>query len=223
MFAAIYRSWLRADSEAPYLQCWQQIADYFVSQRGAIGSCLHQTEPGYWLAYSRWPKQAIRDAAWPGEGSPSKSLPKTIQQAISTIRNCIDQARRFDDISMDILGYKESKTREEQGGFARIYRFCLAKDSQSVYQHHWQTISDYYLEHCGALAYALHKTQQGDYVVYARWPNRTTYDASRSATLMAQNLLPDSICEAIDKAKACKTYTCEAISMQVANKLSRES
>jgi hypothetical protein len=64
MFAVIYRSYLIPGSETNYKKHWHKIARYFVEQRSAIGSTLHQTEEGLWVAYSRWPDKATRDASW---------------------------------------------------------------------------------------------------------------------------------------------------------------
>ena len=55
MLAIIYRAWLQPEKEALYLQLWKKISHYFVTERGALGSCLHQSEDGYWVIYSRWP------------------------------------------------------------------------------------------------------------------------------------------------------------------------
>ncbi|HEX4045258.1 MAG TPA: hypothetical protein VHZ76_06305 [Gammaproteobacteria bacterium] len=82
---------------------WNQIANYFVKYRGALGSCLHKTEEGYWLAYSRWPNKATRDASWPGENAPSDILPDEIKRAIVNIKNCMDPERKFPEICMEIV------------------------------------------------------------------------------------------------------------------------
>lgn len=55
MFAVIYRGYVKPNKEKEYRQLWHQIATYFVEKRGALGSCLHKTKEGLWLAYSRWP------------------------------------------------------------------------------------------------------------------------------------------------------------------------
>jgi len=64
---------------------------------------LHKTAEGYWLAYSRWPDKATRDASWPGENAPSNVLPDDIKEAIIEIKNCIDQERKFPEICMEIV------------------------------------------------------------------------------------------------------------------------
>lgn len=63
MFAVIYRAYMKPGLEMEYQQAWRKVATYFVEHRGALGSCLHQAEDGMWLAYSRWPDQATRDAS----------------------------------------------------------------------------------------------------------------------------------------------------------------
>jgi hypothetical protein len=102
MLAVIYRTWVLQDKEDEYQKLWHVIANYFVKKRGAIGSCLHKTDEGYWLAYSRWPDKVTRDASWPGENAPSPELPDEIRQAIIDIKACIDQDRKFSEICMDI-------------------------------------------------------------------------------------------------------------------------
>ena len=91
MFAVIYRSYILPGQEAEYQRLWHQIATYFVEHRGAIGSCLHKSNEGYWLAYSRWPDKATRDASWPGDDAPSDVLPKNIRLAIIDIKKCADE------------------------------------------------------------------------------------------------------------------------------------
>lgn len=103
MFAVIYRGFVKPGHEEAYKQYWHQIATYFVEYRGALGSCLHQATDGMWLAYSRWPDKATRDASWPGENAPSSELPEKVRQAIIGLKNCRDQEREFPEIAMEIV------------------------------------------------------------------------------------------------------------------------
>ncbi len=75
MFAVIYRAYIKTGMEEEYQKYWHKIATYFIENCGALGSCLHKTEEGYWLAYSRWPDKATRDAAWPSDAAPSNQSP----------------------------------------------------------------------------------------------------------------------------------------------------
>ncbi len=103
MFAVIYRGYVKPNKEKEYRQLRHQIATYFVEKRGALGSCLHKTKEGLWLAYSRWPDKKTRDASWPGEDAPCETLPNNIRQAIVQIKECIDQERQFPEISMEVV------------------------------------------------------------------------------------------------------------------------
>ncbi len=103
MFAVIYQGFLKPGREADYRKSWNTVARYFVEQRGALGSCLHRREDGLWLAYSRWPDQATRDASWPKEREVSVELPSVIRQAILTIKDCIDDDRKLSEICLEVI------------------------------------------------------------------------------------------------------------------------
>jgi hypothetical protein len=103
MFAVIYQGYTKSDRESEYREAWNSVARYFVEQRGAIGSCLHRTSDGLWLAYSRWPDKKTRDASWPGENAPSTELPLEIRKAVLTIKDCLDQERTLPEICMEVI------------------------------------------------------------------------------------------------------------------------
>lgn len=103
MFAIIYQGYAKPNREKEYQQLWHKIATYFVQNRGALGSCLHKTGEGLWLAYSRWPDKKTRDASWPGEDAPSEELPDDIRQAVIRIKDCIDQEQKLPEINMEVI------------------------------------------------------------------------------------------------------------------------
>lgn len=102
-FAVIYRTYTLPGREDDYQKAWQIVAQYFVENRGAIGSCLHQASDGMWVAYSRWPDKKTRDASWPGLDAPSEELPPRVREAILTLRDCADMEKRLPDICMDVV------------------------------------------------------------------------------------------------------------------------
>ncbi len=102
-FAVIYRGYLKQGKESDYQNAWKTVAQYFVKHRGAIGSCLHRTSDGMWVAYSRWPDQKTRDVSWPGEHAPSDELPQEIRDAVKAIQNCLDPDRKLPDICMEVV------------------------------------------------------------------------------------------------------------------------
>ncbi len=103
MFAVIYRAYLNPGHEEEFQEAWNTVAAYFVQKRGALGSLLHRTEEGLWVAYSRWPSKALRDASWPGENAPSGELPGKIRAAVIAIQKCIDQERKIPEICMELV------------------------------------------------------------------------------------------------------------------------
>lgn len=103
MFAVIYRGYVKPGLDSEYQKSWRKVAAYFIEHRSASGSCLHQADDGLWVAYSRWPDRATRDAAWPGENAPTVDLPEEIKQAIYSIKNCLDGDRKLPEIAMDIV------------------------------------------------------------------------------------------------------------------------
>jgi hypothetical protein len=65
---------------------------------------LHKTEDGMWVAYSRWPDQATRDASWPRDKENiNAEIPADIQEAIRGLKQCLDEDRQFPEICMEII------------------------------------------------------------------------------------------------------------------------
>ncbi|KTD55559.1 Modification methylase DpnIIA [Legionella santicrucis] len=102
-FAVIYRAFIKPGLEMEYQEAWRKVASYFLQYRGALGSCLHKTNEGMWLAYSRWPDKETRDASWPGDNTPSEMLPNEIKKAVITIQECIDQTQKLPEITMEVV------------------------------------------------------------------------------------------------------------------------
>ncbi len=102
MFAVIYRSYIKPELEERYQKLWNQVASYFIQHRGAIGSCLHKTEDGIWLAYSRWPDKETRDASWSSDNT-VEDLPPAIKEAIVKMKDCGDQNRKLPEICMEVV------------------------------------------------------------------------------------------------------------------------
>lgn len=98
MFAVIYKCTLKIDQEKIFVEAWRSIAHYFIKHRGALGSSLHKTEDGFWVAYSRWPSRAMRDASWGGN---KKELPVEILRAVEKLKEC--QEEQYPEICMEVI------------------------------------------------------------------------------------------------------------------------
>lgn len=101
MFAVIYQGYVKSGRESDYQKAWRKVATYFIEERGALGSCLHKGESGLWVAYSRWPDRETRDASWPKEDKVNSEFPKDVQQAILSIKDCLES--QLPEISMEVV------------------------------------------------------------------------------------------------------------------------
>jgi hypothetical protein len=101
MFAVIYRGFVYPHSDKEYRQLWKTIADYFIKHCGAIGSTLHQTAAGEYIAYSRWPNRETRDKFWGDEAR--HAFDYDIQQTIVKLKSCLDRTKPYDEIAMEII------------------------------------------------------------------------------------------------------------------------
>jgi hypothetical protein len=106
MFAVIYRSYLKPGKEVVYREAWDIVASYFIEYCGALGSTLHKTDDNLWVAYSRWPSKAVRDAAWPGQNATNQILPTNIAATIATIKDCLVPENKLPDIEMEVIDDK---------------------------------------------------------------------------------------------------------------------
>jgi len=102
MFAVIYRVFVKPDLEETFQKHWKAVATYFVEERGALGSSLHRSENGMWIAYSRWPDRKTRDSSWPAEGEQANpSFPAKVKEAIKGLKTCFKE--ELPQICMDVV------------------------------------------------------------------------------------------------------------------------
>lgn len=117
MFAVIYQGYLKPGGENEYQEAWNTVAQYFIECRGAIGSCLHRTSDGLWVAYSRWPDKKTWDNSWPGENAPSEKLPLEVRNAVLTIKGCLDCDRRIPDLCMEVVNDRLLSLSDTESSF----------------------------------------------------------------------------------------------------------
>ena len=103
MFAVIYRAYIKLDKEDEYQNSWRIVADYFINHRSALGSCLHKSDDGMWIAYSRWPDKETRDNAWPQDESVNSGFPNEIKDAILGMKSCFIEEGTLPEICMTVI------------------------------------------------------------------------------------------------------------------------
>lgn len=60
----------------------------------------HKIPEGEYIAYSLWPDHATRNASW---GKDVKELDPVIQEAINTLKQCLDMTKKQDEICMELV------------------------------------------------------------------------------------------------------------------------
>jgi hypothetical protein len=103
MFAVIYRFYIKPEFESEFPKQWKKIATYFVKERGSFGSTLNKSEDGMWIAYSKWPDKATRDASWSAENEAANSLiPLDLREVIEWMKNSMDMEQKMPEICMEV-------------------------------------------------------------------------------------------------------------------------
>lgn len=81
--------------------------------------------------------------------------------------------------------------------FCVIYRFILKPQQEDIYKKCWNLITDYFIQHRGAIGSSLHKSNDNLWIAYSRWPNQQARDASWPGDDKANQELPENIVNAI--------------------------
>lgn len=57
MFIALYRWKLKSGKEDQFREAWSQVTIAIREKSGSLGSRLHRSEDGTWVAYAQWPNK----------------------------------------------------------------------------------------------------------------------------------------------------------------------
>jgi len=57
MFIAIYQWNVRQDQEEAFLNAWSKLTEIIYREQGSLGSRLHKSHDGRYLAYAQWPSE----------------------------------------------------------------------------------------------------------------------------------------------------------------------
>jgi quinol monooxygenase YgiN len=90
-FAVIYRWRLKPGSEEAFRAAWETVTRIIRREHGGLGSRLHRTAEGLWLAYAQWPDRASWEAL--------QSAPAADPVASGIMRDCVE--RRLEPILLE--------------------------------------------------------------------------------------------------------------------------
>lgn len=62
-FCVIYRWEVTEGDEELFLEAWKEVTADFRAFSGGLGSRIHLSEDGFWVAYAQWPNRAAWEEA----------------------------------------------------------------------------------------------------------------------------------------------------------------
>ena len=87
MFVAFYRWQVKPGREDEFCEAWARVTRATYRLHGSLGSRLHRSEDGSWIAYAQWPSRADWERAW-NSGKPADPA------ALALMRECVEHASR---------------------------------------------------------------------------------------------------------------------------------
>ena len=82
--------------------------------------------------------------------------------------------------------------------FCVIYRFTVKPDHEAEFRRHWLAVTKWFHDHAGGLGSRLHRAHANEFIAYAQWPDRQTWEGQRGrsdAELEAQRQAMRACCE----------------------------
>ena len=92
MFIALYRWKVKESLEKNFQEGWHRRTEEIYRHCGSLGSRLHRSEDGIWVAYAQWPDRPTCDNA--------QSIPVVYAEARMMFRESIEEA--YPNIYMNV-------------------------------------------------------------------------------------------------------------------------
>lgn len=80
-FAVLYQWQIKPGRIRQFCDAWALLTEGLKRQHGALGSRLHRSEQGTWLAYAEWPDRKTWEAAGAAEPVDAEAL-RQLQDAV---------------------------------------------------------------------------------------------------------------------------------------------
>lgn len=97
----------------------------------------------------------------------------------------------------------EKTDQKSKRGFAVIYRGYLKLGREIEYENAWKIVAKYFIKYRGATGSCLHRTSDGMWIAYSRWPDQKTRETSWPGENAPSMELPKEIREAILSIQDC--------------------
>jgi quinol monooxygenase YgiN len=81
-FCVIYRFKVRAGMEKSFMEGWSRLTEAIRESRGGMGSRLHRSANGWWLAYAQWPDRQTWESSQSSHESPDAEASDLMEKSI---------------------------------------------------------------------------------------------------------------------------------------------
>ena len=82
MFCIIYRFKVKAGKKTQFIEAWSEVTVAYKESCGALGSRLHKSDSGEYIAYAQWPSREVRETA---------NLPESVTKGpVVMMRECCE-------------------------------------------------------------------------------------------------------------------------------------
>jgi hypothetical protein len=85
-FCVLYRFRIIPGMEQSFTEGWSRMTRAIREKRGGLGSRLHVSEDGWWVAYAQWPDRAVWVASREDPESPDAEAESLMARAVSDRR-----------------------------------------------------------------------------------------------------------------------------------------
>ena len=103
MYCVIYQFVVKAGSETQFENAWKGLTELIYEYEGSLGSRLHLSENGEYIAYAQWPSKEVFDNA--GNNMPEKAneFRKQMKESYSEIKTLFKLEKQNDLLKNDIF------------------------------------------------------------------------------------------------------------------------
>lgn len=81
-FCVIYKFKVRPGMEESFIKGWSHLTEAIRETRGGMGSRLHKSDNGWWVAYAQWPDRQTWESAQTAYESPDTEASNLMTEAI---------------------------------------------------------------------------------------------------------------------------------------------
>ena len=82
-FAVLYQWQVKPGKIRQFATAWGDMTDALKAERGALGSRLHRSEQGTWMAYAQWPDRATYERV----GTLEQIFPDALERLLDAVED----------------------------------------------------------------------------------------------------------------------------------------